>query len=66
MPGGFATGGALAPRNGHSAKPPVRAALVFKAAWLIAATNVVCSIYPDFAVVHTKITDDGFIVNVVL
>jgi hypothetical protein len=29
-----------------------RAALVFKAAGLAAAVNVVCSVYPDFAVVH--------------
>lgn len=42
----------LAPRSGHRAKPPIRAALVLKAAGLIAAINVVCSINPDFAVVH--------------
>lgn len=33
-------------------KPPVRAALVLKAAGLIAAINVVCAVNSDFAVVH--------------
>lgn len=53
MPGGWARNWrGLSQEVANSAKPSEQAALVLRAAELVAAVNVVCAINPDFAVVH--------------